>query len=667
MLCVESTSDTYRIIDIMKHVSVDHAAQIIGVSSATIRNWVKAGHISPASTRPLSFLEESISNLKSKIGSASFGRLKTRANKVGSTSNFLPEEYAENHSLILHISDIVACFKERSLEIEPVIFLATLRLLEKKGEVLKSKNNGLFGLDSYSSWARQSVKSAILEWISSLKSVNEESRYSHIYELLIPHEGDDYLGLLYQSIFKEGNKSEQGSYYTPSKLVEDSLSRINGPIETFLDPCCGTGKYLLLAANMFELSPEKIFGFDCDRIAANIARINLLLTYSGKEFTPNIFCMDSLSELATGEMFCETNGLIEKIDAIATNPPWGAYKNSASKGQFSGKITSGETFSMFLEKSIQLLRKGGQLSFILPESILKIKTHSDIRYLILSETKISNISMLGRQFTGVFTPVIRLDVIKEPERDSWLVSVEQNGKSDRIAQDRFKRNEHFTFDISTESHEEGLLKKIYSVEHLTLFKNAEWALGIVTGNNKKYVLDQHEQGAEAVFRGSDVFPYYLGEPRSFLHFTPSAFQQVAQERFFRAPDKLIYKFISKQLAFAYDDRQCLTLNSANILIPSIPGMSIKVALAFLNSAVFQYIFKKKFSTHKVLRGDLEKLPFPVISMETQNTIERLVDSALCNGNAPEELEKLIFSAFSLSEKEVSVVKTNYLKSEAWNN
>ena len=145
-------------------------------------------------------------------------------------------------------------------------------------------------------------------------------------------------------------------------------------------------------------------------------------------------------------------------------------------------------------------------------------------------------------------------------------------------------------------------------------------------------------------------------PRSFVHFTPSAFQQVAQERFFRVPEKLIYKFISKKLVFAYDDKQCLTLNSANILIPSIPGMSIKTVLAFLNSEVFQYIFKKKFSTHKVLRGDLEKLPFPWIDIEIQNTLERLVSSALCNRSAPEKLEELIFSVFCLNEKEVSVIK-----------
>ena len=275
------------------------------------------------------------------------------------------------------------------------------------------------------------------------------------------------------------------------------------------------------------------------------------------------------------------------------------------------------------------MRQGGQLSFILPESILNIKTHADIRELVLTDTTIMNISLLGRQFTGVFTPVIRLDILKETASSLCEIAIERNGKISHIKQERFKGNSQFTFDVATELPEqEALLNKIYAIEHLTLAKNAEWALGIVTGDNKKYVLDDTVEGAEAVFRGSDVFQYSLGEPKSFIIFTPEIFQQVAPERFFRKPEKLIYKFISKKLVFAYDNCQQLTLNSANILIPAIPNMGIKTVLAFLNSIVFQYLFEKKFATHKVLRGDLEKLPFPIIDADTQAIIECLVEDAI---------------------------------------
>ncbi|MFI4940197.1 MAG: TaqI-like C-terminal specificity domain-containing protein [Burkholderiales bacterium] len=642
-------------IDEIQHLSLDRAAEMMAVSSATIRNWAKAGHIEPVSAHPLLFSEESVSSLQDKINSGSFGRLKTRANKARAVNNFLPEEYAGNPDLIAHISSLVAIVKDDALESEAVIFLAALRLLELNDEVRKESNSDPFNLDAYAGWARQSVKLAMHAWRSSLPVFRENIRYNHLYALFEPHDADDFLGLLYQSIVIVGNKSAQGSYYTPSKLVEEALSHIDVPIKAFLDPCCGSGKYLLMAAKKFRLAPENIVGFDCDKIAANIARINVLMAFKNQDFSPNIFCMDALSESATESFFVQTGGLAGKIDAIATNPPWGAYKNAASKGTFSEKIKSGETFSLFLEKSIRLLRTGGRLSFLLPESILKIKIHADIRELILSKTRISKITMLGRQFTGVYTPVICLDLIKEEGAGSF-VSVERKGNTDCIAQDRFMNNAYFAFDVDTESRDEALLNKLFSVRHATLLHNAEWALGIVTGDNKKWVLESNERGAEAVLRGSEVHPYYLEEPKSFIRFTPGVFQQMAPERYFRAPEKLVYKFISRKLVFAYDDRQCLTLNSANILIPSIPGIGIKTALAFLNSTVFQYIFKKKFSTHKVLRGNLEKLPFPLIGMEIQSTIERLVDAAIFNRHAAEKLEELIFSAFLLNEEQISIKK-----------
>lgn len=640
----------------MKHVTVDHAARIIGVSSATIRNWEKAGYIRSIDTHPLSFMEETILNLKGKIASGSFGRLRMRANKAGSVNTVLPSEYAENSASIERISNLVAQFNLDGLAIEPLLFLAAFRLLESKGEVKRQHERDCFNLDSSLFWLRESVKSEMVAWRKSLKNIGDSGEYRGIYDQIIPFATDDFLGLIYRSLSSEGEKSSQGAYYTPTNIARDALESMTGPIGRFLDPCCGTGKYLLVAAKVFELSPKNIHGFDIDPIAVKIARLNLLLAFQKEEFSPNIECLDSLSELANGDMFNSTCNLIGKIDAIATNPPWGAFKNAHIPAQFEGKIRSGETYSMFLVKSIELLREGGQLSFLLPESILKIKTHSDIREIILNHSKITKITKMGRPFTGVFTPVIRMDAtIGPPDKDS-LVTVEENGNIHKVAQCRFKSNDHFAFDIDTATHEAVLLNRLYSVKHQTLFGHAQWALGIVTGDNGKYVLNSQVTGAEAVFRGGNVYPFSLGQPRSFIRFIPSEFQQTAPERFFRAPEKLVYKFISKRLVFAYDDKQRLTLNSANILIPSIPGMGIKVAMAFLNSAVFQYIFRKKFSTHKVLRGDLEKLPFPKIDQIVHDTLENLVNLTLESGEIPVNLEPLIFSTFNLTDEEVAEIK-----------
>jgi hypothetical protein len=524
-----------------------------------------------------------------------------------------------------------------------------------RGEIVEKHVDGdPFDLGFTNRWLRQSTCREITQWRSGLE-IKRPQEYGTLFNLLADCEGHDFLGLLYQSLICEGSKSKSGSYYTPSRIVEDALTNMSAPIETFLDPCCGTGKFLMLAGKTLDLSPQNIYGFDCDPIAVHLARLNLLLTFPNQDFDPNIHCLDSLSSLATGEMFCTTNTLTGKIDAVATNPPWGANKNTLVPTQFQGLIRSRETYSMFILRAIELVCEGGQLSFVLPESILQIRAHFDIRQIILKKTRISRITRLGRPFAGVFTPVIRLDLIKGVSDRNWFISVDDGRSLQTVPQERFVNNEYCLFDIDTNSTEETLLKKIFSAPHTTLQGHAEWALGVVTGNNRDTILQTQEAESEPIFRGSDVRPFAFGEPRSFIRFNPRDFQQVAPLRLLRAPEKLIYKFISDELVFAYDDQQRLTLNSANIVIPSIPGMSIKVALAFLNSAVFQYIFKKKFSTHKVLRGDLEKLPFPVIGQALHEKLETIVNQSIQEGIFPLQLEHLLLSAFGLSDDDISII------------
>ena len=51
-----------------------------------------------------------------------------------------------------------------------------------------------------------------------------------------------------------------------------------------------------------------------------------------------------------------------------------------------------ESFNLFIEKSLSMLKQGGYLSFILPESILTIGTHKEIRNIILEKYNCMNVN-----------------------------------------------------------------------------------------------------------------------------------------------------------------------------------------------------------------------------------------------------------------------------------
>ena len=282
----------------------------------------------------------------------------------------------------------------------------------------------------------------------------------------------------------------------------------------------------MAAAKQLGASPERIVGLDVDPLATRIARINLLLAYPSIDFSPNISTLDTLTELATGELYCSTNHLLNQVMFIATNPPWGSFKNSPPKGRADHGVSSSEAFALFLAKSLTLLREGGRLSFVLPESILRIRTHAHIRELLLRTTRLAEIISLGRPFTGVFTSVVRLDLVKGEAPVDWVVSiVEAESKRYTVPQQRFLSNEHFAFNVGVTDHEERLIRKVYDVEHVTLHKQAEWALGIVTGDNAKFVATTPAPDMEPVFRGSDVHHYGFGIPEHLSVFSRITFSK----------------------------------------------------------------------------------------------------------------------------------------------
>ena len=177
-------------------------------------------------------------------------------------------------------------------------------------------------------------------------------------------------------------------------------------------------------------------------------------------------------------------------------------------------------------------------------------------------------------------------------------------------------------------------------------KESIWGLGIVTGDNKKHLKLKQGRGMEPIYTGKEIEAYTLKQPRYFVKYKRADYQQVAKDEIYRTDEKLVYKFISKNLVFSYDGSGSLFLNSANILIPRIPGMTIKTVLAFLNSETFKFLYKSLFGEIKILKGNLMELPFPEISPETNENLTKLVDEVLKGNNkALNKIDVLIYNLF----------------------
>ncbi len=483
---------------------------------------------------------------------------------------------------------------------------------------------------------KQHVKLALAEY-AMLKVIPEFEK------ILLPQDEFDVLGLIYQSYMSEGEKNQKGAYYTPLKIVRNMTREFQlSKGETVFDPCCGSGAFLLSAE---VCSPHQLFGSDLDRIAVMIAKINLLVKYRACEFVPQIQCLDYLESSD-----CSVNDDKNKFDYIVTNPPWGAMKDN---DQFDSTITSDETFSCFFVKAFGQLKESGTIRFLFPEAVLNVKTHRGIRKFVLEKAGLKSVTQYRDGFTGVYTKYVDFSCGHGANTNHFMLIADKGSRAIPFSTIRQTRNLVFNFLNETDTRLISVVKNAGKY-HLT---NSEWGLGVVTGDNKGKLFKVCGPGLECIYTGKEVRPYTLKPAQWFVKYDRAAFQQIAREEIYRAPEKLVYKFISDRLTFSYDASGGLCLNSANILIPRVPHMSVKAVMAFLNSRLFQYLYVKMFGETKILKGNLLELPFPEISEEQNRQLSGLVDGIL-KGDAAKvnAVDDFVFALYALSKEDIDYVK-----------
>jgi hypothetical protein len=202
------------------------------------------------------------------------------------------------------------------------------------------------------------------------------------------------------------------------------------------------------------------------------------------------------------------------------------------------------------------------------------------------------------------------------------------------------------------------MEKIYNTEHTDLKNGAVFALGIVTGNNKKYLLNRKTKGAEAIFRGKDIEKYKFSPPEYFIEFRPELYQQTAPVEYYRQK-KIVYRFICDRLICILDDNNALLLNSANLFLSN--DYPMETIVSFFNSDIYTFIIRKKFHSKKILKSYLQNLPLPVLSPDAHRYICDLYKKTCVykNGDVKgfqEEIDKIICKSFSIDRSQYDYIK-----------
>jgi type I restriction enzyme M protein len=251
-------------------------------------------------------------------------------------------------------------------------------------------------------------------------------------------DGKDILGDFFESITRDGFKQNKGQFFTPTPIVNfllyalqlDKLAieRLNNDRELplIVDPSAGSGTYLVEAMKLItkeikykqrdkikssrqikqrfeelfmpdyaenKWAREYLYGSEINFDLGTASKVNMILHGDG---STNIFVKDGLLpfrfyvketspnylETANSEILYNDKEVNGKFDVAVSNPPFSVDLDTQTQREVKNAFLFGDkknSENLFIERYYQLLKEGGRLGVVLPESVFDTTENKYIR------------------------------------------------------------------------------------------------------------------------------------------------------------------------------------------------------------------------------------------------------------------------------------------------
>ena len=251
----------------------------------------------------------------------------------------------------------------------------------------------------------------------------------------------DVIGTFFEEILRAGFKQDRGMYFTHDNLARFMVEAVG--LETLttntwsfsdhpenrlpyiIDPACGSGTFLLhcmqnvtdtvrdskatlvsdhdsvefFNARLHDERPNYwaehfIYGFDPKFVMAITAKVNMVLHGDGSTHILKEDAFSPFSKYSDIRLRACNDGersvprsryrpdMCETFDLVISNPPFGVTLAAETRAKLKATFSLSEATSsegLFIERCFQLLKPGGRLAIIVPESLLNGKELANVR------------------------------------------------------------------------------------------------------------------------------------------------------------------------------------------------------------------------------------------------------------------------------------------------
>lgn len=295
-------------------------------------------------------------------------------------------------------------------------------------------------------------------------------------------DGKDILGDFFESITRDGFKQNKGQFFTPTPIVNfllyalqlDNLAidRLNNDRELplIIDPSAGSGTYLVEAMKLItkevkykqknklkksrqikqrfeelftpdyaenKWAREYLYGSEINFDLGTASKVNMILHGDG---STNIFVKDGLLpfrfyvketspnflETATAETLYNDKEVNAKFDVAISNPPFSVDLDTQTQREVKNAFVFGDkknSENLFIERYYQLLKEGGRLGVVLPESVFDTTENKYIRLFLFKYFNVKAIVSLPQvtfePFTSTKTSLLFAQKKTKKQVEDW--------------------------------------------------------------------------------------------------------------------------------------------------------------------------------------------------------------------------------------------------------
>jgi type I restriction enzyme M protein len=219
----------------------------------------------------------------------------------------------------------------------------------------------------------------------------------------------DLKGTAFQQVVSSAARFGMGQYFTPEPVVDCTVRMLRPRSgERIIDPFCGSGRFLSAAYQFIgDEGRAELHGIEKSERMVRVGLTEILL--HGRDAI-HFHKADSLRS----DTFV---GLLEpqSFDLVLTNPPFGSLLESTQHLAQDFVLARGRDAVplevLGLELASKLLKKGGRVGIVLPESILNTKQMQDVRNFIMEHFIVRAVLSLPPQTFAPFDGVGKASVL----------------------------------------------------------------------------------------------------------------------------------------------------------------------------------------------------------------------------------------------------------------